>query len=212
MSCPSLDAMAREWTAAEREEWLSKPAGKRPKKGPAPATVQRDAEACALRAQGWSYRQIAARLGIDHRTAFMAVQRNLDRVPVESAAEMRQLQGAALDADEAALQRIIDDPPHVVSGNGVVTSEINWDAVTRAVDARTKLRARRARMFGLDAPTVQVRASASIDELEARLQRAYGQLAAQARAEALQAIERGQDMPEAPEDDPGASEADAEAS
>jgi len=206
--------MAREWTAAEREEWLSKPAGKMPHKGDRSTlrTVERDAEAARLRSLGWSYRQIGHRLGIDMSTAQRAVQRALDRVPVESAAELRQLEAARLDADEAALQRIIDDPPHVVSGNGVITSEINWDAVTRAIDARTKLRARRARMFGLDAPSVSVRASASIDELEARLQRAYGQLAQQARAEALRAIETGQDMPEAPEDDSGASETDAEAS
>lgn len=119
-----------------------------------------------LRTARMTYDQIAVELGYgDGSAARRALIRALDRHEAENVTQLRTLENLALDADERTLTAIASD-----------TTKTDATRI-RAVDAKTRLRARRARMNGLDAP-VQVQISAGIaaelqaamDELEA----AYG--------------------------------------
>lgn len=101
-----------------------------------PTERERARKAVTLRIEGHSYARIAETLGwSDESGARHAVTRLLDRVEHESVAELRAVEGRRLDE----LQR------------GV------WDAATSgdtdAVRAALAVMARRAKLFGLDAPT-----------------------------------------------------------
>lgn len=131
------------------------------------ANAERDAEAARLLAAGLSYRQAAERLGVTHTTVAKMEKRALQRVVLPSVQELRQVECAKLDRDEAALQAIVDDPPVVVSG-GRVTDVLDMDAVSKAIDVRTRLAARRAKLLGLDAPVVRVKVSERVLASEIR--------------------------------------------
>jgi len=128
-------------------------------------SVERDAEAARLRAAGLSYRQVGQRLGVTHTTVVKMEQRALERVVLPSVQELRRAETSKLDADESALRAIIESPPMIVASNGTVTAVPNVDAVSRAIDVRTRLAARRARLLGLDAPVLTVHRSATDSEL-----------------------------------------------
>jgi hypothetical protein len=99
-----------------------------------------------------SYAQIAQELGYsDPATARNLIMRALARREQEKVEELRALENAALDADEVELRLIIG-----TRGNKVQDR-------LRAIDTRTRLSARRARLNGLDAP-VQVQISAGVQE------------------------------------------------
>lgn len=103
-----------------------------------------------LRTAGMTYAQIAEQMGYaDASGARTALLRALDRHESENAKQLRELENMRLDTDERALRAIISDAS-VKVGDRI-----------RAVDARTRLSARRARMNGLDAP-VQVALSAGV--------------------------------------------------
>lgn len=68
------------------------------------AVHRREANALALRAEGWNYEAIARTLGYAGRSgAYKAVSRALRRLGAEDAAALRQLEGMRLDALQAAL-------------------------------------------------------------------------------------------------------------
>jgi hypothetical protein len=115
--------------------------------------------ALTLRIGGASYAHIAADLRMsDPSSARHLVMRALARREAERVDELRAIENARLDADEAELRLIIG------------TRTKSDSARIRAVDARTRLSARRSRMNGLDAP-VKVEVSASIQqELQAALE------------------------------------------
>lgn len=112
--------------------------------------VATGAELLRLRMLGMTYDQIAEQAGYsDKGAARHALMRALDRHEAENAAELRQIENLRLDADERVLRAIIAD------------SNLPVSARIRAVDSRTRLSARRARMNGLDAP-VAVQISAGV--------------------------------------------------
>lgn len=103
-----------------------------------------------LRAAGMTYEQIAQEVGYaDGSGARQALMRALERHEAENVTELRTIENLRLDTDERALRAIIGD-----------TSASVKDRVA-AINARTRLSARRARMNGLDAP-VQVQLSAGV--------------------------------------------------
>jgi predicted transcriptional regulator len=112
-----------------------------------------------LRAARMTYAQIAEEMGYsDGSAARHALMRALDRHEAENVVQLRQLENLALDTDERAIRAIISD------------TNLKPEQRIRAVDARTRLSARRSRMNGLDAP-VKVEVSASIQqELQAALE------------------------------------------
>lgn len=112
--------------------------------------IARGARLVRLRAQGLTYEQIAEEEGYsDKGAARHALIRALKRHEAENVTELRALENLRLDTDERALRRIITSstskPEHLIA----------------AVNARTRLSARRARMNGLDAP-LQVALSAGV--------------------------------------------------
>jgi hypothetical protein len=95
-----------------------------------------------LRANRFTYAQIAEELGYsDPASARNALMRALDRHEAENVQQLRTLENLALDADERQLRTIILD-----AENRTPTERIH------AIDARTRLSARRSRLNGMDAP------------------------------------------------------------
>lgn len=104
-----------------------------------------------LRRARLTYAQIAAEMGYyDASAARQALLRALDRHEADDARTLRILENHALDADESTLRGII--------GN----TQASAAERIRAVDARTRLSARRSRLNGLDAP-IQVAISAGVE-------------------------------------------------
>ena len=91
-----------------------------------------------MRILGATYRQIAAQLGVNERTAYYDVQEalgSLDAVVKQKAERLRDLEAARLDRLNLALA------PGIKAGN------------PSAIMAAVRVMERRAKLFGLDAPT-----------------------------------------------------------
>lgn len=122
-----------------------------------PETARRDAEAAELRAQGYTYQQIADQLRYsDKGEAHHAVQRALQAIVKEPAEKLRTLELARLDAMYEAAMRVLERK-HVTVSNGQVirldNEPIEDDTpVLQAIDRLLKVQERRARLLGLDAP------------------------------------------------------------
>lgn len=92
-------------------------------------------EALSLRMAGLTYAQIATRLNISEQGAMDLVTRTLERAENLAAREMRELEGARLDRAQAAIWT------QVLEGD------------VKAVESFLRISQRRAKLFGLDAPT-----------------------------------------------------------
>lgn len=102
---------------------------------PSPYVVRRAAEAFELRAQGLTYRAIAAELGCAPATAFQAVEAGARLILREHGADQEiAMMILRLDEMELALR------PKVLAGD------------TNAITAALRVQQRRARLLGLDAP------------------------------------------------------------
>lgn len=126
--------------------------------------------ALTMKIGGATYAQIAAELRYaDPSSARDLVMRALRRREAERVDELRAVENARLDADEAELRLIINsrkEPPEPGKQGEHVYPVA---ARLRAIDTRTRVSARRARMNGMDAP-VKVEVSAGIQqELQAAL-------------------------------------------
>lgn len=118
-----------------------------------------DAKALELRKIGLSYDRIATALGISDRgTAWRHVNRALQSTVADNANDVRKIEGERLDALFA------------VAFRQALTGDL------KAVETCLQIQARRARLFGLDAPTrtrVEVITEDAIDaairQLEAEL-------------------------------------------
>ena len=103
-------------------------------------TAKRDAEACRLRAQNYTYDQIAAQLKFANRgNAHQAVQRALKDITREPAEELRTMELERLDGLASISQRVIEESDDL-------------ELILKAVDRHLKIQARRAALMGLDAP------------------------------------------------------------
>lgn len=112
--------------------------------------VARGARLVRLRAQRLTYAQIAEEEGYaDAASARNALMRALKRHEAENVTELRALENLGLDTDERALRAIISD------------RGVKAEHRIAAVNARTRVSARRARLNGLDAP-LQVQVSAGV--------------------------------------------------
>jgi hypothetical protein len=99
---------------------------------------ERALRALALRIAGCTYRQIAGQLAVNERTAYYDVQNELgalDPVIGKTAERLRDLEAARLDRLWLALN------PGITAGQ------------PGAILAAVRVMARRAKLFGLDAPT-----------------------------------------------------------
>ncbi len=121
-----------------------------------PETAERDAHAAELRRRGYSYRAIAADMGVTPGAAHVAVQRALRAIVEEPAQDVRAMELERLDAMERKVQEILARK-HITVNNGRVIylddQPVPDDTVTlQAIDRLLKIQERRARLLGLDAP------------------------------------------------------------
>src|SRR5262245_44999588 len=102
-------------------------------------------EAVSLRLAGYTYPQIAERLGYsDKSTARNTVLRALDRYEHQQVDELRTVENARLYALTGAVWPLVEPEEGIT---------VPGDLMLRAVDTALRISARRARLNGLDAPT-----------------------------------------------------------
>lgn len=124
---------------------------------PSLETAERDAKACRLRSDGYTYPDIARELGYaSPGAAYNGVQRAMLAVLQEPAEELRRIELDRLDMLWRAALDVMRGT-HVVAQNGRVV-ELNGqplkdDApVLNAIDRLLRIQERRAKLLGLDAP------------------------------------------------------------
>lgn len=126
-------------------------------------SATRDAEACRLRAQGLSYRQIAEQLDYsDEAAAYRAISKVLKETVQEPAEELRALEVARLDALLTRAWAVLERD-HVAHSGGKLVMVVGEDGqeiplrddapTLAAIDRVLKIMERRAKYLGLDAPT-----------------------------------------------------------
>lgn len=161
-----------------------------------PDTAASDAQAAALRAQGATYQAIADQLGMGHRgDAHKAVQRALSATLKEPTEALRLLEGERLDRLTEQAWEVLERRHVVVSNGRVVRRQVGTRTaddgtehpvyeellddgpVLAAIDRLLKISERRAKLYGLDAPTkVQAFTMDAIDAEIARLNAEMGAL------------------------------------
>ncbi len=123
-----------------------------------PATAERDAEACRLRIQNLTYRQIAKVLDVSVHTAYEGVQRALRDTQQEPADGVKRLELERLDELAQKVTEVMLATHYVVSQGKVVSLSRDGEPllddapVLQAVDRLLRIQERRARLLGLDAP------------------------------------------------------------
>ena len=144
--------------------------------------AQRDAEACRLRACGYSYEAIAKQLSYGNRgNAHRAVQTALSSTVREGADELREL--ALIELDEMAREgwAVLRREHILVSGGRVVKQDgkpVPDDGpVLAALDRLLKIAERRVRLLGLDAAVKSRVEVITADMIEAEITRLEAELA-----------------------------------
>jgi predicted DNA-binding protein (UPF0251 family) len=108
-------------------------------------------EALSLRLAGLNYGQIAERMDLSEEAVRQMITRTLQRAENRLVEEEREIEGARLDRAQAAIW------PDVLAGDH------------KAIDVYLRISARRAKLFGMDAPT-KIDLSVSVrQEMEAAL-------------------------------------------
>lgn len=138
----------------------------------------RDVEALRLKALGYSLEEIAAKLSLsdDPRRAAAAIKRALGGVLRFATDEHRALELESYDELEVALWRQLRKS-HLLVDRGTIVLDLNGQPLDddryalEAIDRIMKIKERRAKLLGLDAPTrSEVISLDSIDAEIARLQ------------------------------------------
>lgn len=136
-----------------------------------------------LRLQGKNYRQIAAALGVSVKTAFTYVDglwSELEADTHQTAEKVRAMELLQLDelesvwmpialSDNLDVHKIIDSK----QGEPIKISMEAYEAGLKAVDRVLKIKERRAKLLGLEAPQkVEHSGHLTLDEFEARVKAA----------------------------------------
>lgn len=121
--------------------------------------AERDAEAARLKAQKWTFQQIADHLGYASKSsAYAAVARALAAVPAADVAELRRISVGEIDHLSALALEILDhEHPHVSQGGKIVLDEdgnrlLDDGPKLAAIRELRMLNERRGRILGSDAP------------------------------------------------------------
>lgn len=120
-------------------------------------SVETDALACDLRSRGWSYAEIAERIGDPSgQYAYQRVKRAMESIIQEPAEEARQFELDRLDRMWRKVQAVLDDE-HITVQHGKVVYDQDGnplpdhDPVMKAVATMLKIQERRSKLLGLDA-------------------------------------------------------------
>lgn len=140
---------------------------------------ERDAEAARLKAQGLTLKEIATRLNMDgdeHRAA-AAIKRALGTMARFASDEIRLMELKSLDELEWVAWKTLQSN-HIVISQGKIVRDDNGDPVDddrfvlEVVDRILKIKERRAKLWGLDAPSrSEVISINSIEDEIAKLER-----------------------------------------
>lgn len=124
-----------------------------------PATAANDAIAADLRANGWTYQQIADHLGYKGKnSAIEAVRRAVRDACASAGRDLIDLEVARLEAMYDRVLDVLEKDQPLVShgrivygedGNALIDEELKLKAVDRALRARESFR----KLLGLDAPS-----------------------------------------------------------
>lgn len=91
-------------------------------------TAERDAAMARRRAQGASYRTIAAEFGLaSHSTVIEAVQRALNAARAEAGEQARQMELARLDSYIERMEQVLAREHIVISHGHVVMRQTGWE-------------------------------------------------------------------------------------
>lgn len=150
-----------------------------------PDAVARDAQACRLRRDGYTYEQIASELGYAGRgEAYNGVQRALLAIVQEPAEELRTLEIERLDYMYFKVLEVLHRQHFTVQNGKIVTlygQPLPDDSpVLAAVDRLLRIQERRAKLLGLDAPKqIEI---ITLDAIQAEIRRLEESMAARDRA------------------------------
>ncbi len=138
------------------------------------STTQRDSEAARLREMGHGWLAIAQQLGYaSPGHAHTAVQKLLERIPVENVTALRAMENRRLDAARLAALRILERR-HVAVSNGQLVYQASDDPTAKpvpveddgpalkALENLVRISERVAKLNGLDAPQ-QVELSGAVN-------------------------------------------------
>ena len=139
-------------------------------------TAARDGEACRLRCQGWTIREIADHL---YGGSKGDAARGIDRALAETASlhggrQLRELMIEEIREIRKRMWAILDDPPPAYAANGkIITREDGREVpdvaqMTAAASVIIRSDERLAKVVGLDAPRRSMTAILDIAELQAR--------------------------------------------
>ena len=137
-----------------------------------PDQIVTDNRAADMRSLGWTYQQIGDQLGVTRQAAHQAVQRAIRDIPKEGAEEVLAIELGKIDRLERYYHQVLGKTHYKVGNNGKVVmweEEIRDDngKVTRRIVPLTdegpkmdaangilKVQAQRAKLLGLNAPTL----------------------------------------------------------
>jgi len=154
-----------------------------------PEQMAKDQRAADLRSLGYTYLQIGEALGITKQAAHVAVQRAIRDIPTEGAHETRQMELAKLDRLERYYHTVLSGTHFKVGNTGKIVLDdagapvLDEGPRMDAANGILKVQAQRARLLGLNAPTVTHselvvydvdRDSAAIIEAQAQALKAIG--------------------------------------
>lgn len=115
--------------------------------------AEQDAEACRLRYEGFSYREIADTMDCAISTAHDRVERALATIPRESAEALLQRELDLLDEMQQEALSQLRGTYALVSYGKVIEGELDSAPRRDAIHTLLKIQERRAKYTGLDAPT-----------------------------------------------------------
>lgn len=144
--------------------------------------AERDAEACRLRASGYSYGEIAQQLRYGNKSnAHRAVQTALDSTVREGADDLRELALIELAAMKRAAWDVLHREHLLVSHGQLVRHQgepIPDDGpVLQALDRLLRISERESRLVGLDAPVRSRVETITSDYLDEEITRLEAELA-----------------------------------
>jgi hypothetical protein len=123
-------------------------------------SAQRDTEAIRMLSQGCTYQEVSDALGYGGSgNACRAVKRALAELPAREVAELRQIAGERLDRLTREAFAVLDHDHLTISQGGKVVRDDDGNLVhddgpkLAAIDRLLRIEERRARLYGMDAPT-----------------------------------------------------------
>lgn len=125
-----------------------------------PEHMARDHRAAEMRSQGLSYQQIGDQLGMSRQAAHKAVQRAIAEIPKDGTQEALTLELAKLDRIERYYHQVLGRTHLRVGNTGKIVLDDKGEPILdesprmQAADGILKTQAQRAKLLGLNAPTV----------------------------------------------------------